>query len=74
MSLLEDLNEGVKPGQNPVYSSNGSSDYDTSAYNVDLKKFRKMALSSQEFASGEYGSSSNESREMAAGGNQKHFL
>jgi hypothetical protein len=61
---LDDLNEGTKPGQSSVYGSNGSSDYDNNAYNADMKKFRKMALSSQEFASNEYGTSSNESREM----------
>lgn len=78
---LEDLNEGVKPGQSSVYSSTGSSDYDTSSYNADMKKFRKMALTSQEYASSEYGatseyglnpsSSSSDSREMNNSGVQK---
>ncbi len=66
---LDDLNEGVKPGQSSVYSS--SSDYDTTAYNTDMKKFRKMALSSQD--SSEFGTSSNESREMGNGGSQKQL-
>ncbi|KAF6166621.1 hypothetical protein GIB67_005483 [Kingdonia uniflora] len=53
---LDDLNEGVKPGQSSQFSSStGSSDYDTGSYNADMKKFRKMALASQEFASSEYG-------------------
>lgn len=69
-SLLEDLNsDGVRPGQSSAFSQNGSSElYDTAAYNTDMKKFRKMALSSQEFSSGEYGTSSNEFREI---GNRK---
>lgn len=37
-----------------MYSSHGSSDYDTAQYNEDMKKFRKMALSSQEYPSSEY--------------------
>ena len=43
----------------------GSSDYDTQAYNADMKKFRKLALSSQELGSSDYGTSSNDSREMS---------
>lgn len=75
-SSLDDLNEGVKPGQSSVFGTNVSSDhsYDTGAYNADMMKFRKMVLSSQDFTSGEYGatseyginpsSSSSDSREM----------
>lgn len=48
---LSDLNEGIRPGHSSVYSSYGSSDYDTAQYNEDLKKFRKMALASQEYGS-----------------------
>lgn len=52
---LSDLNEGITPGHSNAYSSQGSSDYDTRQYNEDMKKFRKMALGSQEYgASGEY--------------------
>ncbi|KAK2985309.1 hypothetical protein RJ640_024305 [Escallonia rubra] len=51
---LSDLNEGIKPGHSTVYSSHGSSDYDTAQHKEDLKKFRKMALESQEYASSEY--------------------
>lgn len=52
---LSDLNEGITPGHSTVYGSNASSDYDTSQYNEDMKKFRKMALGSQEYgASSEY--------------------
>ncbi|XP_057964692.1 proline-rich receptor-like protein kinase PERK4 [Malania oleifera] len=57
-ALLEDLNDGVKPGQSSMYSSNGSSDYDTSAYNADMKKFRKVALTSQEYTSSDFGATS----------------
>lgn len=45
---LEDLNEGVRPGHSTVYSY-GSSEYDSSQYNEDMKKFRRMALGSQEY-------------------------
>lgn len=52
---LSDLNEGIKPGHSRVYGSYGSSDYDTMQYNEDMKKFRKMALGTQEYgASSEY--------------------
>ncbi|GAV82932.1 Pkinase_Tyr domain-containing protein [Cephalotus follicularis] len=63
-SSLEDLNEGVRPGQSSIYGSSGSSDYSQSSYNADLKKFRQIALTSQEFPSSEYGASSGDSREM----------
>uniref|UniRef100_A0A6N2NEK0 non-specific serine/threonine protein kinase n=1 Tax=Salix viminalis TaxID=40686 RepID=A0A6N2NEK0_SALVM len=60
--LLDDLNEGTKPGQSSIFSgSNGSSDYDASSYNADMKRFRQVALNSQEFGSSEHGTSSNES-------------
>ncbi|KAJ4958335.1 hypothetical protein NE237_025446 [Protea cynaroides] len=53
---LADLNEGIKPGHSTVYGSYGGSDYDTSQYNEDMKKFRKMAFGggSQEYGSSEY--------------------
>ncbi|GFQ05520.1 proline-rich receptor-like protein kinase perk1 [Phtheirospermum japonicum] len=43
---LSDLNEGMRHGH-----STESSDYDTAQYNEDMKKFRKMALASQEYGS-----------------------
>ncbi|OMO58092.1 hypothetical protein COLO4_34870 [Corchorus olitorius] len=58
---LSDLNEGIRPGQSNVYSSYGSSDYDTSQYNEDMKKFRRMALGTQEYgASSEYSEPTSE--------------
>ncbi|XP_073149794.1 proline-rich receptor-like protein kinase PERK15 [Henckelia pumila] len=58
-SSLEDLNEGVKPGQSAAYDPSGkTSAYDTGAYNADMMKFRKMVMSSQEFNSSEYGETS----------------
>uniref|UniRef100_A0A1J3FJ32 non-specific serine/threonine protein kinase n=1 Tax=Noccaea caerulescens TaxID=107243 RepID=A0A1J3FJ32_NOCCA len=53
---LSDLNEGMRPGHSNVYSSyGGSTDYDSSQYNEDMKKFRKMALGTQEYnATGEF--------------------
>lgn len=50
---LSDLNEGITLGTSSVYSSHGSSDYDTVQYNEDMKRFRKMAMSSQEYPSSE---------------------
>lgn len=64
---LDALYEGVKPGQSNIYgmASGTSSDYSQTSYNADMKKFRQIALSSQEFQSSEgEGSSSNDSREM----------
>ncbi|KAK4784667.1 hypothetical protein SAY86_019035 [Trapa natans] len=59
---LDDLNEGVKPGQSTVFSlSNGNSEYDTSMYNADMKRFRDLALSSQEFTSSEFGGTTSSS-------------
>ncbi|XP_028751370.1 proline-rich receptor-like protein kinase PERK1 isoform X1 [Neltuma alba] len=52
---LSDLNEGIKPGHSSAYSFRGSSDYDTAQYKEDMKKFRKMALGTQELGvSSEY--------------------
>ncbi|CAA7022169.1 unnamed protein product [Microthlaspi erraticum] len=65
---LDALNEGVKPGQSNIYglAAGTSSDYSQTSYNADMKKFRQIALSSQEFQSSEggEGSSSSDSREM----------
>ncbi|CDP03328.1 unnamed protein product [Coffea canephora] len=57
---LSDLNEGIRPGHSTVYSSYGSSDYDTAQYNEDMKKFRKMALQSKEYGSSEYSGPTSE--------------
>ncbi|KAK6150913.1 hypothetical protein DH2020_015845 [Rehmannia glutinosa] len=58
-SSLEDLNEGVKPGQSQAFNPNGSLEtYDTGAYNADMMKFRKMVMLSQEFNSTDYGATS----------------
>lgn len=58
---LSDLNEGIIPGHSTQFNSHGSSDYDTSQYNEDMKKFRKMALGSQEYgASTEYSGQTSE--------------
>ncbi|XP_052200234.1 proline-rich receptor-like protein kinase PERK1 isoform X1 [Diospyros lotus] len=48
---LADLNEGITPGHSTVFSSFESSDYDTNQYKEGMKKFRKMALGSQEYGS-----------------------
>ncbi|XP_019151217.1 PREDICTED: proline-rich receptor-like protein kinase PERK1 [Ipomoea nil] len=59
---LSDLNEGIRPGHSAAYgSSYESSDYDAMQYNEDMKKFRKMALGSQEYGStGQYSNPTSE--------------
>ncbi|KAF8027559.1 hypothetical protein BT93_E0461 [Corymbia citriodora subsp. variegata] len=57
---LSDLNEGIMPGHSRVYSPYGSTDYDTSQYQEDLKKFRMMALESQEQATSEFSGPTSE--------------
>ncbi|KAH0943411.1 hypothetical protein HID58_003048 [Brassica napus] len=55
---LDDLNE-AKPGQSALFGRGSSSDYDSGSYTADMKKFRKVALDSQEYgASSEYGNTS----------------
>ncbi|WCJ40754.1 Protein kinase superfamily protein [Euphorbia peplus] len=51
---LDDLNEGLTPGHSTVFSSYGSIDYNSMQYKEDLKKFRKIALESQEHGSSEF--------------------
>ncbi|XP_010414353.1 PREDICTED: proline-rich receptor-like protein kinase PERK4 [Camelina sativa] len=64
---LDALTEGVKPGHSNIYGSSGaSSDYSQTSYNADMKKFRQIALSSQEFPISESeGTASHDSREMS---------
>ncbi|XP_042469138.1 proline-rich receptor-like protein kinase PERK1 [Zingiber officinale] len=76
---LEDLNEGVRPGHSRFFSSYGSSDYDSIQYNEDMKKFRKMALGTQEYENPEQSieydqnpsSSSGEGQQEIELGNKK---
>ncbi|KAF8048642.1 hypothetical protein N665_2447s0001 [Sinapis alba] len=77
---LDDLNDGVKPGQGSYMGSSGgdgSSDYETGTYGDEMKKFRKVTLQSRDYgASSEYGGtseygldpSSSSSEEMTTGG------
>lgn len=51
---LDELNEGMTPGYSTAFSSHESSDYSSLQYKEDMKKFRKMALETQELASSEY--------------------
>ncbi|KAJ3674081.1 hypothetical protein LUZ60_006073 [Juncus effusus] len=44
---LEDLNEGIRPGQNHAFSS--SSDYDTGSYTSNMRQFRRVALDSTDY-------------------------
>ncbi|KAG2315883.1 hypothetical protein Bca52824_019005 [Brassica carinata] len=73
---LEDLNE-VKPGQSSHLGRGSSSDYDSSTYSADMRKFRKVAMDSHEYgASSVYGNtseygldpSSSSSEEIHTGG------
>ncbi|KAB2008478.1 hypothetical protein E1A91_D10G106000v1 [Gossypium mustelinum] len=49
-SSLDDLNEGVKPGHSSIYALGGTTDYSKSSYDADMKKFRELALSSQDMS------------------------
>ncbi|MBA0552071.1 hypothetical protein Golob_022913 [Gossypium lobatum] len=51
---LDNLNEGITPGHSRVFGSFESSDYSSAQYKEDMKKFRKIALESQELPSSEY--------------------
>ena len=49
---LDDLNEGLAPGQSSMYGS--STDYDRGQYSEDMRRFRKLALGSQDYPTSEY--------------------
>ncbi|WOL16983.1 proline-rich receptor-like protein kinase PERK7 [Canna indica] len=75
---LDDLNEGVKPGQSTLFGS--GSDYDSGSYSANMRRFRQVALGSTEFSNdysgmtNEYGfnaSESGSSSEMNYGGHRK---
>ncbi|KAJ8773462.1 hypothetical protein K2173_004292 [Erythroxylum novogranatense] len=51
---LDNLSAGTLPGQSIGFSSNGSSDYSSSQYGEDLKKFKKIVLESPECGRNEY--------------------
>ncbi|KAL9245022.1 hypothetical protein vseg_018721 [Gypsophila vaccaria] len=62
---LDDLNEGAKQGNSATTLSSGggsSSDYDTMSYNNDMKNFRRIALSSTDYTSSEYGATNDYDR------------
>ncbi|OAY85459.1 Proline-rich receptor-like protein kinase PERK4 [Ananas comosus] len=82
---LEDLNEGVKPGQSSFFGS--SSDFDSSSYSSNMRQFRRIALGSGEFSNeysgptSEYGLNPSESssssgeintKSTATGGSRRH--
>ncbi|KAK1323519.1 Proline-rich receptor-like protein kinase PERK5 [Acorus calamus] len=82
---LEDLNEGVKT-RGMYFGSNMSSDNELSSYDSEMKKFRKVTLTSQEYNSSEYGATSeyglnpssssseaSQSREMDPTGDPVHM-
>jgi hypothetical protein len=71
---LDDLNEGVRPGHSRFMGSHASSEYDTSQYNEDLKKFRKMALGTSSFQSSQQTPSSSEhgQQETSTTGSNSH--
>ncbi|XVF67707.1 hypothetical protein PTKIN_Ptkin10aG0143400 [Pterospermum kingtungense] len=55
---LDELNEAIKPGHARFNSALGSTDYDSSQYSVDMKNFRKLALDNTEYASSNFGNTS----------------
>ncbi|KAK8574747.1 hypothetical protein V6N13_034002 [Hibiscus sabdariffa] len=57
---LDDLNEGITPGHSRGFGSFESSDYSSTQYQEDMKKFRRMALESQELPSSEYSAVASE--------------
>ncbi|KAJ8764271.1 hypothetical protein K2173_006011 [Erythroxylum novogranatense] len=70
---LDDLSDGKRPGQSSMFSFSASSpEYDQDSYNADLKKFRQIALSSQEFGDSDHGASSTDSRDFSPLAVQKH--
>ncbi|CAL9195860.1 unnamed protein product [Musa hybrid cultivar] len=66
---LEDLNKGIRPGHSRLYSSYDSSGSDSGRYNEVMKKFRKLALMAQEYASSENNAPQNPS---ASSGEDQH--
>ncbi|RRT40266.1 hypothetical protein B296_00058619 [Ensete ventricosum] len=68
---LEDLNEGVRPGQSSLFSS--GSDYESSPYTSNTNRVRRVVVASSEY-SAEYSgpSSGGLSGEMRPVENQRH--
>lgn len=59
-AYLADLNKGIRPGHSGVYNSSfTSSDYDNSNYSADIRRFRQVALESQEYGSEYSGATSD---------------
>lgn len=52
---LDDLNEGVKPGQSSLFGESGS-DLDSSTYSSNMRRFREIALGSNDDYSNDYNS------------------
>ncbi|XP_010936290.2 proline-rich receptor-like protein kinase PERK15 isoform X2 [Elaeis guineensis] len=78
-TALEDLNEGVKPGQSTYFNS--SSDFESGSYSAKMRRFRRTALGSEEFSNeysgqtSEYGlnaSDSSSSGDLNSLGNQRN--
>ena len=47
---LSDLNQGLKPGHSSIYNGS-SSEFDNQSYSSVMRKFRQVALGSQEYGS-----------------------
>ncbi|KAG6532791.1 hypothetical protein ZIOFF_006644 [Zingiber officinale] len=52
---LDDLNEGVKPGQSSMFSGSGS-DMDSNSYSTNIRRFREIALGGNDGYSNDYNS------------------
>ncbi|KAJ1685109.1 hypothetical protein LUZ63_016499 [Rhynchospora breviuscula] len=59
-SSIEDIDGGMRPGHSRYQGSYSSSEYDTSSYNEDMAKFRKMALQSSDYQSSQYSAPTSE--------------
>nr|TKS05352.1 proline-rich receptor-like protein kinase PERK7 [Populus alba] len=52
------LDEGIKPGRGFIFSSASSSDLEQSSYSTDIRKFGRTALDGIDYASSEFGHTS----------------
>ncbi|KAK8952791.1 Proline-rich receptor-like protein kinase PERK1 [Platanthera guangdongensis] len=70
---LEDLNEGMRPGQSVLFSS--GSDYESDLYSSNTRRTRKVALASPEYSGDYSGPIAGYGRgpELSASSNEKAF-
>jgi hypothetical protein len=71
---LEDLNEGVRPGHSHFFRSYSESEYDSSQYNEDMKKFKKMALNNNNYTSSQYSAPTSEYGQVQSASSSEEML